>query len=277
LKVNLFTQNREDTFLSRMSGVAKLVCFLLLTFTMMLSYDIRVIVFMIVFSFILFRISKVTWKQIKVIVVIMSIFLLFNALFTFLLAPEQGVKIYGTRHVIAHIAGHYTLTQEQLLYMCSKLLKYVAVTPLGLIFFLCTDPSEFAASLSGTGMPYKGAYAVSLTLRYFPDLQRDYNNISMSQQARGLEMSKKAGFVSRVKNALAIIVPLIFSTLERIEVISNAMDLRAFGKRKKRTWYSARKISRQDILAIAVTALIFAVSLYLTFFINHSRFYNPFV
>ncbi|MDR1272446.1 MAG: energy-coupling factor transporter transmembrane protein EcfT [Clostridiales Family XIII bacterium] len=276
MKINLFTQSREDTFLRRMSGVAKLVCFLLLTFTVMLSYDIRVIAFTIILSFVMFHISKVTWRQIRVIACILLLFLLLNALFTFLLAPEQGVKIYGSRHEIFHIAGRYTLTQEQLLYMSSKLLKYVAVAPLGLIFFLCTDPSELAASLNGIGMPYKGAYAVSLTLRYFPDLQRDYNNISMSQQARGLEMSKKAGFASRVKNALAIIVPLIFSTLERIEVISNAMDLRAFGKHKKRTWYSARKISRQDILAIAVTALIFAVSLYITFFINHSRFYDPF-
>ncbi|CDO02826.1 ABC-type cobalt transport system, permease component CbiQ [Oceanobacillus picturae] len=34
-------------------------------------------------------------------------------------------------------------------------------------------------------------------------------------------------------------MPLIFSSLERIEVISNAMELRGFGKKKKRTWYHA--------------------------------------
>lgn len=169
---------------------------------------------------------------------------------TFLFEPEYGVSIYGTRHEVLRIFGRYNLTQEQLLYQTTKVLKYASVIPLGIIFLLTTNPSEFAASLNGVGIPYKVAYAVSLTLRYFPDIQRDYQNISQAQQARGLEMSKKAKFGSRFKNALLIIIPLIFSTLDRIESISNAMDLRGFGKLKKRTWYSKRKLKLEIMLLL---------------------------
>ena len=118
---------------------------------------------------------------------------------------------------------------------------------------------------------------MSLTLRYFPDIQRDYHDIYLSQQARGLELSNKAKFIDRFKNSLLIVIPLIFSTLDRVEVISNAMDLRGFSKTKTRTWYTSRKLSRQDVLALTVSALIFIVSICVSIFINHSRFYNPFI
>jgi energy-coupling factor transport system permease protein len=76
---------------------------------------------------------------------------------------------------------------------------------------------------------------------------------------------------------LLIVIPLIFSSLDRIELISNAMDLRGFSKSKTRTWYTSRKMTRQDYNALAVSALIFIASVAVSVFINHSRFYNPFI
>jgi energy-coupling factor transport system permease protein len=155
--------------------------------------------------------------------------------------------------------------------------KYASVIPLGMIFLLTTNPSEFASSLNGIGVNYKAAYAVALTLRYFPDIQRDYRDIYLAQQARGLELSSKAKFIDRFKNSLLIVIPLIFSTLDRIEVISNAMDLRGFSKSKTRTWYTSRRFNRQDTLALVVSGLIFIATILVSIFINHSRFYNPFI
>jgi energy-coupling factor transport system permease protein len=129
-----------------------------------------------------------------------------------------------------------SLTYEQLFYQVTKMFKYASVIPLGMIFLLTTNPSEFASSLNGIHVNYKAAYAVALTLRYFPDIQRDYTDIYLSQQARGLELSKKAKFFDRFKNSLLIVIPLIFSTLDRVELISNAMDLRGFSKDRTRTW-----------------------------------------
>ena len=193
---------------------------------------------------------------------------------TFLFEPEYGVSIYGTRHDDKNIWKIQPYTGA-IIISNYQVLKYASVIPLGDNILLTTNPSEFVASLNGVGIPYKVAYAVSLTLRYFPDIQRDYQNISQAQQARGLEMSKKAKFGSRFKNALLIIIPLIFSTLDRIESISNAMDLRGFGKLKKRTWYSKKKIETGDYVAIGLSVLIFAMSILISIFINGSRFFNP--
>ena len=277
MKDKLFSYNYIDTPIHRLSGLTKLVCFLFLTFAVMFSYDIRVILFVMVFSLIVLKISQIKFSQIKLMVIYVSIFLITNAVITFIFSPEEGVKIYNTRHVIVEIFGRYILTWEQLFYQTTKLFKYASVIPLGIIFLLTTNPSEFASALNGIGAHYKAAYAVSLTLRYFPDMQREYHNISLAQQARGLDMSRKAKFSKRIKNALLIIIPLVFSTLDRIELISNAMDLRGFGKHKTRTWYNKKKITPGDITALILSILIFTGTILVTVFINHDRFYNPFL
>jgi energy-coupling factor transport system permease protein len=276
-KTKLFSYGVLETPIHRLSGLTKLICFLFLSFAVMYSYDIRVILAIMLFSAYLMVLSKIKFSQIRGMVIYVLIFVLTNAIISFLFSPEMGVEIYGTRHVIAPLPGKFDLTQEQLLYSVTKLVKYTSVIPLGIIFLATTNPSEFASSLSRVGVPYKASYAVALTLRYFPDVQRDYRDISQSQQARGLDLSRKAKLANRFKNSLLIIIPLIFSSLDRIELISNAMDLRGFGKSRTRTWYSSRKFTGQDWLAIALSALIFFGSISVSIFINHSRFYNPFL
>lgn len=276
LKLKFFSYNLVDTPIHRLSGLTKLICFLLLSFAVMYSYDIRVILCMLVFSTLLMRVAQIRYSQVRVMFIYVLIFVLTNAVLSFFFSPEYGISIYGTKHEFGHLFG-VSLTYEQLFYQVTKLFKYISVVPLGMIFLMTTNPSEFASSLNGIGVSYKAAYAFALTLRYFPDIQRDYHDIYLSQQARGLELSQKAKFMDRFKNALLIVIPLIFSTLDRVEVISNAMDLRGFSKSKTRTWYTWRKLNGEDFLALGLSALIFAATVCISIFINHSRFYNPFI
>lgn len=277
MKAKLFDYVEKDNIIYNLSGLTKLLGFIFLTFSVMFSYDIRFILCVMVISFVVLRVSEIKFKQIRLMVIYVGIFLMMNLILTFLFSPQYGTEIYGTSHEVFKIAGRYTITLEQILYQITKVTKYASVVPLGMIFLLTTNPSEFAASINGVKCNYKAAYALSLTLRYFPDLIRDYNDISLAQQSRGLDMSKKEKLGTRIKNVLNICVPLIFSTLDRIEVISNAMDLRGFGKSKKRTWYVAKKMSRADVIAIVFCILVFVISIFLTVFVNHSRFFNPFV
>ena len=276
-KVKLFSYNTVDSPIHRLSGLTKLICFLLLTFAVMFSYDIRVILVVMVFSVFILRLSGIRFSQIRLMVAYVLIFVLTNAVISFFFSPEQGVKIYNTRHDIVSLYGGYKLTWEQIFYQATKFFKYLSVIPFGIIFLLTTNPSEFASALNGAGVNYKAAFAVALTLRYFPDVQRDYHDISQAQQARGLELSNKARFVDRFKNSLLIVVPLIFSSLDRIELISNAMDLRGFAKSKTRTWYTSRKLTRADYTALGISSLILVATVFVSIFVNQSRFYNPFI
>lgn len=277
MKRKLFDYVERDNLIYRLSGLTKIICFLLLTAAVMYSFDIRCVFGILLLSVILFRLSGIEFRQIRTMLVYVLGFLILNALLTFLFSPQYGVEIYGTSHVIWTITPRYVITQEQLLYQATKLLKYASVVPLGMLFLLTTNPSEFAASLNRIGLPYKAAYAFALTLRYFPDVIRDYQDISLAQQSRGLDLSRKEKFLVRAKNMMNICVPLIFSTLDRVELISNAMELRGFGKHKSRTWYAIRPLTAADLWSmlfiLAVSLAVVAVGI----FWNHSRFWNPFL
>ena len=65
------------------------------------------------------------------------------------------------------------------------------------------------------------------------------------------------------------------ASLNRIDTISNAMELRGFGKDKKRTWYTRRPFARRDSIVLGIGVLLLVISLTVT--IKLGRFYNPFV
>ena len=277
MKTKLFDYIDRDNFIYNLSGLTKLVAFICLTFSVMFSYDIRYILFVLLLSFLFFRISEISFRQIRTMVIYVAVFLLMNFCLTYLFSPQYGTQIYGTTHELFRFSSRYTVTLEQLLYQVTKILKYASGIPLGMIFLLTTNPSEFAASLNRIGVSYKASYALALTLRYFPDMIRDYQDISLAQQSRGLDLSKKEKLGTRVKNIMNIFVPLIFTTLDRVELISNAMDLRGFGKNKKRTWYAGKPLGKNDYLVMLFSAAVLAGSICVSVFINGSRFYNPFL
>lgn len=259
-----------------LTGTTKLVFFLLFTFASMLTYDTRVLLGLMVISFSCFAVSHIKFKDVSFVFWFMVVFLALNNFFIFLFSPDQGTELYGTRVVLCHLFGPYDLTREQLFYHFNISLKYFVALPIALLFITATNPSEFASSLNAVGVSYRIGYSVALALRYIPDIQRDYRNISTAQQARGVELGKKVKLHKRVKNSISVLMPLIMSSLSRIEAISNAMELRGFGKEKKRTWYVQRKFSSRDYIAIAFGAVILTASLVITFH-DGNRFWNPFV
>ena len=274
--VNLFNYIERDSPIHRLTGASKLVGLLMWSLAARTAFHTPVLVIWTLAAFLLFRISRIKLREISFMLKFTFVFMILNNLLIFLFSPQHAVSIYGTKTVLFEIAGPYVVTAEQLFYHLNVALKYTCTITVVLLFVSTTNPSEFAASLNRIGVSYRISYAVSIALRYIPDIQREYYDISQSQQARGIEMSKKAKFFQRLKNISAILVPLILSSLERIDTISNAMELRGFGKGKKRTWYNARPFSVGDIIAMVVSIGLFVLSVILTL-VTGSRFYNPFV
>ncbi|MDO5440244.1 MAG: energy-coupling factor transporter transmembrane component T [Erysipelotrichaceae bacterium] len=266
----------KKSLIHELTGTTKLFLFLLLSFASVITYDTRVLLGLFVFCLICFKISKIKLAEVKTMVGFLFIFLIMNGIIIYLFNPNYGPDLYGTRHVLLHIAGRYDITTEQLFYQANIMFKYFIALPIAILFVSTTNPSELAASLNSIGIPYKAAYTVSLALRYIPDIQEDYHDISQAQQARGVELGKGVKVSRRLKNVINILFPLILTSINRIDLISNAMDLRCFGKNKKRTWYMKRKFARRDFIAIVVGIILFVLSMIITYS-NGSRFFNPFI
>ena len=274
--INLFNYIDRPSPIHRLTGASKLVCLIAWSLAAMTSFYTPLLIALTVLSVVLFRYARLKVKDISFMLGLMSVYIVINNVLIFLFSPDHGSGIYGTTTVLFKLFGPYVVTAEQLFYHLNVILKNACTIPIVLLFVCTTNPSEFAASLNRIGVSYKISYAVALALRYIPDIQREYRDISLAQQARGSEMSKKASLVERLKAASSILIPLILSSMERIETISNAMELRGFGKSGKRTWYSGRNFSRMDIISIVICTALMLLSFLITFF-NGSRYYNPFI
>ena len=260
----------------RLTGATKLCCLLLWSFAAMTSYDTRLLAFLAAAGVAVFVLSRLRISDISFLLGFVTVFMVLNNVLVFAFSPEHGVGLYGTRHVLFSLGGRWVVTKEQLFYHLNLVLKYLAMLPVVLLFVCTTQPSEFAASLNRIGVKYTVAYSVALALRYIPDIQREYHEISQAQQARGIEMSAKESLFRRLRSASAILIPLILSSMDRIEVISNAMELRGFGKNKRRSWYMARPFRPADFAAMGLCALLLAAAIFLNIH-NGTRFWNPFI
>ena len=274
-KNNLLSYIDRDSPVHRLTGATKLIVFLLWTVVCMISYDTRVLGLALILSILVLKIARIKFSEIRTVVLFILIFLLLNDLTIYLFAPEQGVEIYGTRREYFRFTANFTVTREQLFYLFNVTLKYITIVPIALLFIVTTDPSEFAGSLTRLKLSYRVSYAVSITLRYIDDIQTDLHNISQAQQARGTDLSREAPLRKRIAGLTEVAIPLIFSSLGRIELISNAMDLRGFGKKERRTWYCERPMTRSDYAVLIVAALLSLGGIAITF-ANGGRFFNPF-
>lgn len=272
---NLFNYIERKSAIHNLTGATKFICLLLWSFAAMYTYDTRFLAILSIGSFVLFAVGHIRLKDVSFMLGFTAAFLVMNNILIYVFSPQHGVTIYESCTYLFGLTGKYAPTAEQLFYHLNYFLKYLATIPIVLLFVTTTNPSEFAASLNKIGVKYSVAYSVALALRYIPDVQRQYHEISQAQQARGIEMSKKASLINRLKSASAILIPLVLSSVDRIDIISNAMELRGFGKKKKRSWYMAKRFKIGDIISIVVCALLVVIVVILNI-INGGRFYNPF-
>jgi energy-coupling factor transport system permease protein len=274
--VKIFNYIEKNSPVHKLTGAAKLLCMVLWVLAAMVTFDTRYLLALTIFALFLFWVSKIKVREVKAILIFSLVFLVLNNVLIYLFSPEHGVTLYGSRTLLVQLVGRYTITAQQLLYQANVVLKYTATIPVVILFISTTQPSEFAASLNKIGVSYSIAYSVSLALRYIPDLVDEFHAISLAQQARGIELSGKESLVRRLKGATSILMPLILSSMERIEVVSNAMELRCFGKEDKRTWYRERKMAAGDYGTIALGAVLLVITFVLQV-VNGGRYWNPFV
>ncbi|MCT2295077.1 energy-coupling factor transporter transmembrane protein EcfT [Brachybacterium muris] len=262
-------------WLHTLTGVSKLVLVLALVVGAMISFDARYLLGLALLSVVLWMVSRVRLRDLAVVLWLIAIFMVLNNLLIFLFAPGYGEQLFGSRTLLVDGPWRWDLTAQQLFYQLVVTLKYFAVLPAVLLFITTTRPPEFASSLNRIGVPYRAAYAVSLALRYIPDVQRDFRTISQAQQARGLDVSRKVGLGTRIRNLTSTLMPLLLGAFDRIESVAAAMELRGFGRGKGRSWFDQRPLRTRDVVVMVGAALLLATSV-APVVLGAGRWWNPF-
>ena len=106
------------------------------------------------------------------------------------------------------------------------------------------------------------AMTLSIALRFIPTLLDETERIMKAQASRGVDFNR-GGLFKRFGAVIALIIPLFVSALERSEELANAMIVRGYDPREKRTKYRKLRFSWRDIIAFLFIGGIFAGIIYL--------------
>lgn len=225
------------TFLDKLTGKTKVRLFFAIVFLLIATWDARIIFPAVLVALIGLLSLKAHLTGVKAITVFVILMNLFNLFLVWVLQPDIGAEVCGGSTVLFR-AGHI-VTSQTLWYFLVRFCKMMATFLAAMAFIQSITPSEIAAGLYACKVPYKVCMIVSIAFRYIPDIMRDFTDIRISMQARGMELdARKTSLVKRLKQNVLILVPLIITSFDRVGNIANAMDLRGFGKEKKRTYYS---------------------------------------
>lgn len=251
--MNAITRNIQiryldiDSALSRMDPLSKfllVVCMSLIVYWF--SNPIQIVPFFVFVVFIVLVLGRV---PVKVMMATFSIFIAFGAVVFFF----QLLANHGVGRTLFNV-GFLEITEVGVNQGLTFFLRLATLGCSALIFIWSTKPKEFVVGLARYRLPYRLGFSVLVALRFMPLIQEEVKKVKDAQTIRGI--SHQRGLRGRVDRWRRYMFPVLANGLRKAEATSIAMDSRAFGRFKTRTYLQDFRWTWQGLaLLLALFAL----------------------
>jgi energy-coupling factor transport system permease protein len=127
----------------------------------------------------------------------------------------------------------------------------------GIFFGTITRIEEFTYALTTLGVPYKGAFALSLGFRLVPLFYQNLRTIIDAQRSRGVDLDS-AGLLEKGKMYLPMISILISYGLRNADLMAMSLESKGFGYSPHRTSFLQPKFGSRDVVALLAVLSVLA-------------------
>lgn len=181
-----------------------------------------------------------------------SAFIFFASVLIYPIYLQRGPEIFTFLGIV--------YTRDASLYALAVGMRLMTMTMMSMVIIMTTTTSATILGLEQLGLPYKGAVALSMMVRYLPTLVIEGNTIAEAQKSRALEL-ERGNPVQRARKYVPIIIPLFIRSFLIAKQLGLALDARGFGLMKGRTHLISLNFNNIDriFLAIWVFALLFGI------------------
>lgn len=163
---------------------------------------------------------------------------------TFWNVPVYWISIYDSCYIILRL----------IIMMCLMMILTSTTKPMDLTYAF----EWYMTPLKLIRFPvHEIAMTLSIALRFIPTLLDETNRIMKAQSSRGVDFNH-GGLLKRFKAIVSLILPLFISAIERSEELANAMEVRGYDPRAKRTRYRRLTFSWRDAIAFLLVGGIVA-------------------
>jgi len=131
-----------------------------------------------------------------------------------------------------------------------RLLTMIILMPL---VSMTTPVQNLALGLAKMGLPYHISFTITSALNMVPILQSEVSIIMDAQKLRAMRIYEKGKIMEKFKSYTALVTPLVIGAMRRAQSMAVAMDSRAFGAMKTRSYLQDIHLSRVDWVFITGT------------------------
>jgi energy-coupling factor transport system permease protein len=151
----------------------------------------------------------------------------------------------------------WRVSRESIAFGAANFLKLSTMMVAGLTLLATTPPEELFLGLVKFRLPYPGAFAFALALRWVPEVFATATRVREAQEARGLSW-KEGNPLDRLKRYLPLLAPIFLLTLRRSQSMAWALESRGFQMSPRRTYLLETHMSWRDGLALGLAAALVA-------------------
>jgi len=182
----------------------------------------------------------------------------------------NSLVMYHGTHVLLEFTfeiptlGNPKITLEAICFGLGMSLRLLAIVSAFTVLNFTVHPDDLMLAMIKLKLPYKSVLAMSMSTRFIPTLAGDLERITDVQRARGLEMDK-GRLRQKLKSRGAVLIPLLANSLDRTVQVAEAMESRAFGALKKRTYHREIRLGTYDLVTVCAAISPFFFGLYLRY------------
>ncbi|MCF3648567.1 energy-coupling factor transporter transmembrane component T family protein [Synoicihabitans lomoniglobus] len=161
------------------------------------------------------------------------------------------------------IGGGAVLSREGVLFGINAVGKSITFLLLVPLCVFTTDPNHLVVSLVRLRVPYKLAFVVTSTLRFFPLIFDEIQAVMQTQRLRGFAPEELSA-PRRVRIYAKVAVPVILSALHKAQQTEVVLQAKGFSGSADRTYLHTAELGAKDWAAITAAALGLIGAIWLT-------------
>ncbi len=149
--------------------------------------------------------------------------------------PDNWPKIFMDQTTQRGVGLRY----QGLIFSLLLTVRLMALLVLMPMVIKSTRLDLFSLGLVKIGLPYRIAYMGTTAINMVPTFSDEIRVIMDAQKMRGMTVFEEGKTWEKVKAWTTLVVPLVIGAMRRAQQMGVAMDTRAFGASKKRTYITA--------------------------------------
>jgi energy-coupling factor transporter transmembrane protein EcfT len=242
-----------------------LLVFFMFTVLVFFVNRLPVIIFVMFFFAIIRLAAKVPFRE-KKYIKNLTLLALFIILIQILFGPGEN---YIVRPLFPQsfpfLGGMGSLKWDGLILGLVIVCRISALMILFPVFAEFTPSHRLAMGFHSLGFNYRAAFIITTTFNLIPFFIEESRVIMDAQKMRGMRFFEQGSFFARLKAYPGLALPLVLGAMRKAQASSVAMDSRAFGVYKTRTWLDKPQMKIYDYLLLAFCIIFFAGILFLNY------------